>query len=188
MKTPWVSGLGLLIFPPLVMAHPGHDMAGAYAGFMHPLAGWDHLLAMLAIGLWAGRLGGNARWQLPLAFMVVMLVGALAGMAGMALPGLETGMAASVLAVGLLVALRAVPGKAWQIGLTALFAWLHGLAHGVELAAYDGAAVMLGMLAATGVLHVAGLLLASGHQQWARWAHRGFGGLLVLAGGYLLIA
>ncbi|CAG0953049.1 hypothetical protein MTYP_00300 [Methylophilaceae bacterium] len=185
---PVLLALTLSLSPAVALAHPGHDMANAYAGFMHPLTGWDHLLVMLAVGLWAGRLGGKARWQLPLTFMLVMVAGTLAGIGGLMLPGLETGIAASVLAAGLLVALHAPLAMPWQIGLTALFAWMHGMAHGAELAVHNGYAVMLGMLLATGLLHAAGLLLASRQMRLASYGQRSLGGLIALAGTYMLLA
>lgn len=188
MKSTWVFGMGLSLFSTLALAHPGHDMANAYAGFMHPLTGWDHLLVMLAVGLWAGRIGGKARWQLPFTFMLVMVAGALAGLSGMTLPGLETGIAASVLAIGLLIALHVPLGRVWQIGIVALFACLHGMAHGAELAAHNGYAVMLGILAATALLHATGLLLASRKLHLAQYIHRALGGMIALAGTYMLLA
>src|SRR5690606_11637820 len=101
-----VQGLPVLLtalFPAVAFAHPGHEMASMAAGFLHPLTGLDHLLVMLAVGLWAGKTGGKARWQLPLIFMLVMAVGGLAGMSQLVLPGMEIGIAVSVLAMGLLV-------------------------------------------------------------------------------------
>lgn len=188
MKRTWIFGIGMFLFSSVAIAHPGHEMANAYAGFMHPLTGWDHLLVMLAVGLWAGRIGGKARWQLPLTFMLIMIAGTLVGLGGMTLPGLETGIAASVLAIGLLIALYAPLARVWQIGLVALFACLHGMAHGAELTAHNGYAVMLGILTATALLHAAGLLLASRQLPLAQYIQRTLGGLIALAGGYMLLA
>ncbi|MCB5189511.1 HupE/UreJ family protein [Methylobacillus arboreus] len=156
--------LGLLAFSPVVLAHPGHESHSVVAGFMHPLTGLDHLLVMLAVGLWAGRIGGAARWQLPLTFVVVMALGAMLGMAGYAIAGIETFLAATVMALGVLLVISLKLPRALQVGLVAVFALFHGLAHGTELSSEQGVAVMGGMLAATAVLHVVGLVFSA-----SRW-------------------
>jgi urease accessory protein len=183
-----LAALALLLAPTLAVAHPGHGMESAAAGFMHPFTGWDHLLVMLAVGMWAGRLGGAARWQLPLTFVLVMLLGALAGMAGLALPALETGIAASVMAIGLLIALQVVVKPFWQVSLVALFALLHGLAHGTELGAHAAWAVLPAMLVATSLLHVAGLLLTSRGVALPARVQAALGAAIALAGGWMLLA
>jgi len=170
------------------MAHPGHGLESAYAGFMHPFSGWDHLLVMLAVGLWAGKLGGPARWQLPLTFMLVMALGSGLGMSGMTFDGIETAIAATVMAMGVLLVMRLPLKPLLRAGLVALFACMHGLAHGTELSGQIGQQVILGMLLATCLLHAAGILLASQRFTWARWVQTGFGFGMLLAGGYLLIA
>jgi len=187
-KTTGLTAMALLLSPALALAHPGHGMESAAAGFMHPLTGWDHLLVMLAVGMWAGRLGGAARWQLPLTFVLVMLVGALAGMAGLTLPAMETGIAASVMAIGLLIALQVVVKPIWQVSLVALFALLHGLAHGTELGAHAAWAVLPAMLAATSLLHVAGLLLTSRGMALPARVQAAAGGVIALAGSWMLFA
>lgn len=177
----------LALLPTLALAHPGHGMESVYAGFMHPLTGWDHLLVMLAVGLWAGRIGGAARWQLPLTFLSMMLLGALAGMQGVAFPAMETGIAASVMALGLLIALHVSLPRSLQIGLTAIFASLHGLAHGAELGGHAAFLVLSAMLLATALLHGAGLLLASQSVRLNLLAHRVLGGTIALAGAWMLV-
>lgn len=190
MKTPfpsnWALALGLLVLPSLALAHPGHVLASANAGFLHPFSGLDHLLAMLAVGLWAGRLGGAARWQLPLMFMAVMMLGALTGLAGSPLPGLETGIAASVLALGLILAMRLSLQRPLQLGLVGLFALLHGWAHGGELGAQ--AAALVGMLLATGLLHGLGLLLAYQRFALAETLQRTLGAGIAVSGTWMLLA
>ncbi len=160
MKKQLLTGLLLASFSGVAFAHPGHGEHGLVLGFMHPLTGIDHLLVMLAVGLWAGKLGGAAKWQLPLAFLMLMGVGAMLGLSGIVLPGLETGIAASVMAMGLLLVVHVPIRQPMQIGLVALFALLHGLAHGAELSAGAGLATMTGMLCATALLHLAGLLVS----------------------------
>src|SRR5690606_474733 len=125
--------LAALILPGIAFAHPGHDTSSVMAGITHPITGLDHLLAMLAVGLWAAQQHGAARWTLPMTFVATMLLGGLLGFAGVELPLMESGIAASVLALGLLVAVAARPPLWVAGGLTALFAISHGVAHGLEL-------------------------------------------------------
>lgn len=154
-----VTFLALLATPMLAQAHPGHgELDGLVSGLVHPLAGLDHLLAMLATGLWGAQLGGRARWLLPVLFVTFMLVGAGAGMAGMAVPGVEQAILASVMALGLLLLsarrVALVPGAV----IVAAFATMHGVAHGAEMPA-DAAMVvyMLGFAVTTTLLHLAGV-------------------------------
>ena len=152
--------IALFLSPALAFAHAGHDHAGLLAGLAHPLFGLDHLLAMLAVGLWAAQQAGMLRWALPLTFLASMLLGGLLGFAGLQLPLLETGIAASVLALGLLIAVAVRLPTAFALGLTGLFALSHGVAHGLELPAltspYGYAA---GFLLATATLHGLGYVL-----------------------------
>ena len=132
LRKPLLATL-LLVSPTLALAHPGHDHAGVLSGIAHPIFGLDHLLAMVAVGLWAAQQTGKARWALPLIFVATMLLGGLAGFAGIEMPLMETGIAGSVLALGLLVALAIRPPLVVAAALTALFAASHGVAHGLEL-------------------------------------------------------
>lgn len=147
--------------PTAAFAHPGHDGAlGLAQGFLHPLGGLDHILAMVAVGLFAANLGGRALWAVPLSFMALMAIGGALGMAGVAVPYVETGIALSVAVLGAVVAL----GLRWPVGaamaLVGLFAVFHGHAHGTGMPADAvGAAYAAGFVAATGLLHVAGLAL-----------------------------
>jgi len=152
--------LALFLSPAVAFAHPGHDTSGMLAGIAHPITGLDHLLAMLAVGLWAAQQKGALRWALPVTFVGTMLLGGLLGFEGRELPFMETGIAASVLALGLLVAVAVRPPVWLAVGLTALFAMAHGVAHGLELpelASPWGYAV--GFVAATALLHAAGYAL-----------------------------
>lgn len=166
----------LSLFPALAFAHVGHD-GGAHhtlsfaEGFLHPLTGADHLIVMLLVGIWSAM---NTRqwWLAPLAFAGLLLAGALAGMAGVALSGTEFIVAASLLGLGAMVALQlklpAVTG-ALVIGAFAIF---HGLAHGAELS--HSAAALSGMVLATAGLHLVGLgigwliIQSSMQQRWAQ--------------------
>jgi len=152
--------IGLLFSPALAFAHPGHDHVGVLAGLAHPVFGLDHLLAMLAVGLWAAQQQGAARWALPLTFVATMLLGGLAGFAGFQMPLMETGIAGSVLALGLLVAVAVRPPLVVAAALTALFAASHGVAHGLELPELSSPwGYAAGFVVATAALHAAGYAL-----------------------------
>lgn len=184
-----LGAAALMLSPTLAFAHPGHDHSGLLAGITHPVFGLDHLLAMLAVGLWAAQQHGRARWAMPLTFVATMLVGGLLGFAGMELPLLETGIAGSVLALGLLVALSVRPSLALAIGLTALFAMSHGVAHGLELpelASPWGYAV--GFVVATAALHGLGYALVRYLPQTAAPLVRLAGGAAAATGAWLLSA
>jgi urease accessory protein len=184
-RTLWPA-LGFLAMPAGASAHPGHDghelTWDFSAGVIHPLTGWDHLVAMIALGLWAFQLGGRARWQVPGAFVAAMAVGAALGRSGLAVPGIEQGIAASVLVLGLLIAWR-TPMAAWgSIALAAAFAVFHGFAHGAEAPA-SGSSIGYGagFIAATALLHFAGIRLGSLLAPDQR-AMRGLGGAIAGAG------
>jgi len=139
-------------------AHPLYESGGWSAGFAHPFLGWDHLLAMLAVGLWAAQQGGRALWALPVTFVSIMGGGALLALNGVALPQVEAGIAASVLALGLLVAFAARLPLVAGTALIAAFALFHGHSHGTELPAMATAWTFgIGFAAATTLLHVAGI-------------------------------
>lgn len=158
--------LGSLAFPAIALAHPGHDgheLTWDFgAGVVHPLTGWDHLLAMVAVGLWAARLEGKSRWLVPAAFIGAMGIGGLLGQSGTTLPGMEQGIAASLLVLGLLIATGTRLPLFAGMALTAAFAIFHGFAHGAEAPANaSGLIYGAGFIAATAMLHLAGLGLGS---------------------------
>jgi urease accessory protein len=166
------------------LAHTGVGAVHGFgAGLMHPLMGPDHLLAMLAVGLWAGLVGGRARWAYPAAFVTMMLASGLWGMSGAALPGVEVGIAVSVITLGLAIAFKATPPLAAGSAACALFAIFHGHAHGAELP--QGASSLgyaLGFVLSTVALHGAGLALAGALAARAPLVARVAGGGLALAG------
>ena len=176
------------LFSGVVSAHPGHGLDGAYAGFMHPLIGWDHLLVMLAIGFWAAKLGGNARWQLPLTFVAIMAVGATLGLSGLSVSGVETMIAASAMAMGMLLMINLPLNKTMQLGITAIFAVFHGMAHGVEFQLQSSLAALAGMLIATTLLHGLGFLMATQRVKIAHSINQSFAWLLLCVGSYLLLS
>jgi len=177
-----------LLFAPGCLAHTfGAHGAGFADGLAHPFLGLDHLLAMLAVGFWAARLGGPALWRVPVAFLMAMSVGA--GLAGPALdlPWLEAGIGGSVLALGLLVAFAPRLSGWLSLSLVALFALFHGFAHGLEMPeAASPWGYGLGFLLATASLHFAGVLLglALGRFRLAALA----AGSAIAATGLLLLA
>lgn len=155
-----VAGLVLAAAPAL--AHTGHgETTGFVSGLLHPLAGLDHLAAMVAIGLWAGLAGGRRVWAWPACFVAAMLAGALVGWQAVALSGLEIAIAVSVLALGMIVAAGWRAPIALGLALIAAFGLAHGYAHGAEAPADGtGLAYAVGFVVATAALHAAGLALA----------------------------
>ena len=151
------SCTGLVAGPAL--AHTGVGLAGGFAaGFVHPLGGFDHLLAMISVGLWGAFLGRPLISALPVVFPIVMAVGGVLGMANVPLPPVEVGIALSVLVLGALIAL-AVRAPVWIACLVvAIFAIFHGYAHGQELpSAADPTGYSVGFVLSTGLLHLAGI-------------------------------
>jgi len=135
-------------------------VGGLVSGFLHPLLGWDHVIAMVAVGLWGAFLGRPALWILPVIFPLVMALGGAAGIAGVPLPAVETGIALSGVVLGLMVAL-AVRAPLWVAGvIVGAFAVFHGHAHGTELpGAANPATYAIGFVIGTGLLHLAGIAL-----------------------------
>jgi urease accessory protein len=141
------------------LAHSTADMGGGFsAGFMHPLLGPDHVVAMVAVGLWGAFLGRPALWVLPVVFPLVMALGGVLGVLGVPLPGVEIGIALSAVLLGAMVAFAVRP-PLWLAGLmVAAFAVFHGHAHGTELPHESNPLVYsLGFVVATGMLHLAGI-------------------------------
>ena len=134
--------------------------AGAAQGFAHPFSGLDHILAMVAVGLWAAQIGKRALWVLPVVFPLAMALGGLLGMNGVAVPAIETGIGASVVLLGLLIALTARPPLPIAVAVVAVFAIFHGHAHGTELPQTASPLLYgLGFVTATAALHMIGLVI-----------------------------
>lgn len=179
-----VLGLGAVMFAGPAQAHGLGGGTGLLAGFAHPFLGLDHMVAMIAVGLWAAQTGGAARWTLPASFLAAMAAGGALGGLGIVLPAVETGIALSVLALGLAIAAALRPAAWVGMALVGAFALFHGHAHVAELP--GGASPWLhaaGFLLATAALHVAGL---GGGEMIRRFAHarvaRLIGGAISLAG------
>jgi urease accessory protein len=187
-----LAAASLVLAPCVASAHPGHEgTPGLVHGFLHPLGGLDHILAMVAVGLFAARLGGRALWLVPASFVVTMAVAGVAGMTGFALPYVEAGIALSILVLGAAIALDWTMPVAAAMGLVAFFAVFHGHAHGAEMPqTMSGLAYGAGFIAATAALHALGIGLGlvigrSGETASRRILQIG-GGAAALAGAALL--
>jgi urease accessory protein len=174
----------LLLASGAALAHPGHAQGGFAAGLIHPLLGADHLLAMLAVGFWAGRFSGGARWLLPVIFVACMGLGAF-----VSLPYVEPAIALSLLVLGLAVAI-AMRVDPWIGALpVAVFALYHGQAHFSEVPAGASlAGFAAGVLIATASLHLTGMVAALQLARVSAWLPRAFGALTVLVGAWFLVA
>jgi urease accessory protein len=160
--------------------------AGFAAGAAHPFLGLDHLAAMFAVGLWSAQLGGKALWRVPATFVVMMAIGAGLAYGGVGLPSAETGIAASLLVLGLLVASAARLHEVAGMLLVGVFALFHGHVHGAELPEVaEPLGYALGFLAATAALHALGLLSGFAVKGRGAWILRALG--VVIAGGGLVL-
>ena len=177
-------------FSTAALAHVGdHSHMSFTEGMLHPFSGLDHVLAMVAVGLWASQLGGRALWLLPLTFPAVMAVGAGLGLSGVTLPWVEIGIAGSVMILGAVVALALRPSLAISVPLIGAFALLHGYSHGIELPASASAVGYgAGFSVATLVLHAVGIAtgLIAGRLP-VRFAARTAGGAIAALGVVLLV-
>jgi urease accessory protein len=165
-----LAGLLLLALPATAFAHTGvGDTRGFMHGFGHPLSGIDHILAMVGVGLFAARLGGRALWLVPSAFVAMMALGGAAGMYGLNLPWVETGIALSVVVLGLAVAFNLSLSALGAAALVGFFAVFHGHAHGAEMPVdASGLGYAAGFMIATALLHASGIALGLGLDRLAR--------------------
>ena len=178
------AGLGLMMASPAWAHAQKGQAAGFLTGLLHPVSGLDHVLAMVAVGLWGAQLGAPAIWLLPVTFPMVMAFGGFLGLIGVRLPGVEIGIAASAILLGAMVAREARPPMGLAATLVACFAVFHGHAHGSELpAGQSGLLYSVGFVIATGCLHAAGITVGLIHRwNWGRIALR-IAGLAVSGAG-----
>ncbi|MDU3046280.1 HupE/UreJ family protein [Bradyrhizobium sp.] len=188
------SACGVVLLSVLT-ASPGfaHEQTGVggglAAGLLHPLTGLDHLVAMVAVGIWGAQLGGAAIWVLPIVFPLVMALGAVVGILKIGLPVPELVIALSALVLGLAVALRVRAPFVLAAAVVAVFAIFHGHAHGAELpSAANPLAYGCGFVVATGLLHAFGITIGA----LARWPGgerviQGAGAAIAALGGYFLV-
>jgi len=181
------------MFPVAALAHVGvGDANGIVHGFSHPLSGIDHILTMVAVGVFAAHLGGRALWLVPLTFVTVMAIAGLVGMAGIGLPFVEIGIGLSVVVLGLVVAFQLNPPTVAAMALVGFFAIFHGHAHGAEMPeTASGLAYGVGFVSATALLHAIGigLGLAIGRigKNYSQWVVQAGGGAMALAGVAILV-
>ncbi len=171
------------------LAHTGAGAAhGFAAGLVHPMLGFDHLLAMVAVGLWAALVGGRAIWAWPVAFAGVMVVGAGLGLAPLGLPHVELSIGVTVVLLGLAAAFQVSLPVLVGAALCGIFALFHGYAHGAEIPAEAGAlAYVAGFTFATALLHAVGLALGSAMIRIDRVWLPGLAGSAVTASGIVLL-
>jgi urease accessory protein len=172
-----------------VAAHTGEGINSGFAsGFWHPILGWDHVVAIVAVGLWGAFLGAPAIWILPVVFPLVMALGGALGVAGVPIPAIETGIALSGVVLGLLIAF-AVKAPIWAAAvIVGLFAIFHGHAHGTELRdAFSPYGYAMGFVVGTGLLHLVGIGFGVlTRSDMGRIAVRGAGGAIALIGAAFL--
>jgi urease accessory protein len=191
---PNILALGMLLvavlWPLGAWAHVGSGGAGGFlTGLQHPVSGFDHVLAMMAVGLWGAQLGAPALWILPVVFPMMMAMGGMLGLMGIPIPGVEVGIAVSAIVLGFMVLTEAHLKIQLAMVIVAFFAIFHGHAHGTELpAGQSGLLYSIGFVAATGCLHAAGITIGLIHR-WptGRLVLRGAGSLVCAAGIYFLV-
>jgi urease accessory protein len=181
-----------LLVPALALAHVGQgDIGGGFtAGFEHPILGLDHVIAMVAVGMWGAQLGVPAIWLLPVTFRLVMAFGGVLGATGVPLPGTEIGIAVSAIALGGMVLTAARPPLWIAAVLVGVFAIFHGHAHGAERpGAANAVSFSAGFVIATGMLHLCGILIGLVNR-WPQGAValRAGGGLIAAGGVYFLVS
>ncbi|WP_332699144.1 HupE/UreJ family protein [Devosia sp.] len=182
----------LALSPTLAFAHTGAGhAAGFFHGFEHPIGGLDHVLAMVAVGVFAYVLGGRALWLVPLSFVGMMVVGFALGLAQVDMPFVELGIALSSVVIGAAAAMGRPMPVALAMGMVGVFAVFHGHAHGAEMPANSsGLTYAAGFVAATALLHLSGLAattgIAKGIGRYGKFAAQIAGGLFALGGAGLL--
>jgi urease accessory protein len=183
------SGFLALGLPGVASAHIVRGEAvGFVSGFSHPISGLDHIVAMVAVGLWGAQLGRPAIWLLPLTFPLVMAFGGFLGLIGMHLPGSEVVIALSGVCLGAAVLTELRPPLWAAAMLVGVFGLFHGYAHGSELPPGDNALLYsLGFVLATGLLHASGIALGLIHRwRWGRLTLRGTGAAIMSCGAFFL--
>jgi len=180
------AALAVVALPSSAAAHAGGSAAGLLSGLLHPVSGLDHVLAMVAVGIWGAQLGAPAIWILPVTFPMVMALGGMLGLLGIGLPGVEVGIGVSALLLGIMVAREVRPPLGLAAALVGFFAIFHGYAHGTELpAGQNGLLYSIGFVVATGALHACGIGLGLIHRwEWGRTALRIGGVFIALSGAW----
>lgn len=186
----WLLIIAVILFwTSIAEAHPQQGpSSGFMTGFQHPWSGADHILAMIAVGIWGAQLGTPAIWLLPVTFPMVMAFGGFLGLIGIRLPGVEVGIALSALLLGAAVCAEARPKLIFAFILVGCFGLFHGHAHGTELPpGQSGLLYSMGFVIATGCLHAIGIALGLGNR-WpiGKVALRAGGAFIALMGAYFV--
>ncbi len=172
MHRGWLALLVVALSPTLAFAHAGHAGTGGWAGgFAHPFQGWDHMVVMVAVGLWAAQ---SARASIVVAFMGMMAAGTVSAIAGLSLPIAESVILASTVVAAATALINPSIGLRLALPVVAVFGFFHGFAHGSEMPAGDSVGFIAGVLAATLLLHSAGF--AAGFAVMRAKAHLSTGG------------
>ncbi|MGD9716810.1 MAG: HupE/UreJ family protein [Sulfuricurvum sp.] len=174
-----------------LLAHTGHGtVSGFGAGFSHPIGGADHILAMIAVGLWASQMGGRALWAVPLSFVTMMVAGAAMGIQGFQVPFIEEGILGSVLVLGALIGFGVKMPVAFSAAIVGLFAIFHGTAHGAEMPLNAaGVEYAAGFVLATAMLHIGGIAIgAVMHKLSETKASKVAGGAIAASGLALILS
>ncbi|MEL6946191.1 MAG: HupE/UreJ family protein [Pseudomonadota bacterium] len=183
-------GLALAALATPALAHSGAGVEGGFmSGLGHPIGGLDHLVAMVAVGLWGAVLGRPAIWILPIVFPLVMAIGAAMGITGISVPFIELGIALSGVVLGLFIVFFVKTPMVVAAVLVGLFAIFHGHAHGTEMGDdYNGIAYAVGFVISTGLLHLAGIALGSlTTNHIGKWVVRASGVAIALVAGSFLL-
>jgi len=176
--------------PLLAQAHMyGSNTNGFFSGFLHPISGLDHFLAMFSVGLWGALIGGRSVWTLPVTFPLVMVIGGILGILGVPIPGVEIGIALSIIVLGLGITLNWKASEWIVLALISIFAIFHGHAHGTELPnAVNPSDYALGFVIATGLIHILGIAVGIiSLKLFSQKLIRGLGALVILGGVYFLV-
>lgn len=179
----------LVLLPGPASAHVVKGEAiGFVSGFLHPISGWDHIIAMVAVGIWGAQLGRPAIWVLPVTFPLIMAVGGFVGLIGLKVPGSEIAIALSGVGLGAAVALQWRAPIAVAAAMVGLFGLFHGYAHGAELPPGQNALLYsLGFVIATGLLHLTGIAIGLVHRwPWGQLALRAAGAAILCGGLFFL--
>lgn len=188
-----VTILFILVLLTGVQCAYGHveqgQAAGMFTGLAHPWSGLDHILAMIAVGIWGAQLGVPALWVLPITFPMMMSLGAFMGLVGMPLPGIEIGIALSAIVLGIMVMAEIRLNLVITMVIVGVFALFHGHAHGTELpSGQNGLLYSIGFVTATGILHGIGILIGTLHRyRFGGYFLRACGAVISLMGFVFLL-
>jgi len=182
-----VAFFATVFFARAALAHDG-QAGGFLTGLSHPVSGLDHIAAMIAVGLWGSQLRKPAVWVLPVAFPLVMALGAFMALVGLGIPGVEIGIALSAVVLGAMVLMEVTPPLAVSVLFVSVFAVFHGQAHGTELPANQNSLVYsVGFVVSTGLLHATGIGIGAVHSRTGGpVVVRALGGLILAGGLYFL--